>query len=189
MPRPTSLALLALAVLAAGCRQETTQPAGTAADSVEASADQVIYGLRHRVTNDGIRKADLFSDTAYTRPNDPKVQLRGVRLSFFDANGAQNGTLTSRTGEYDMNGGEMIARGNAVLVMQRPNGPQTIRSEELHYDQKADRVWSTVTTRVEEEGRTATTQGFESDTRFQNIRGKNATSEGIKVQGGAGGAF
>lgn len=188
MPRPTPLALVLLAAAAAaGCQEQTTQPRGKAANAMEASADQVFYGLRHKVTTDGVRKADLFSDTAYTRPNDPKVQLRGVRLSFYDENGAPSGTLTSRTGEYDMNGGEMIARGNAVLVMQRDDGPQTVRTEELHYDQKADRVWSNVNTSVEEKGRRVTTQTFESDTRFQRIRGTNARSGNIPVQGTGGG--
>lgn len=189
MPRPTSLALLVLGAVAAGCQKPTTEPKAKAPNAVEASADQVFYGLRHKVTNDGVRKADLFSDTAYTRPNDPKVQLRGVRLSFFDANGAQNGTLTSRTGEYDTGGGEMVARGNAVLVMQGDKGPKTVRTEELHYDQRADRVWSDRQTTVEEAGRTVTSSSFQSDTRFQRIQGRDARTGGVPVQGSGGGAF
>lgn len=188
MSRTTPLVLLALALAAAGCRPPTTEAEGKAkaADPVESSADQIFYGLRHKVTAEGVRKADLFSDTAFTRPNDPKVQLRGVRLSFFDATGAQNGTLTSRTGEYDMNGGEMIARGNAVLVLQEKDGPRTVRTDELHYDQKADRVWSDKQTTVEQNGKTITSQTFTSDTRFQVVRGTNARSNEIPVQGGGG---
>ena len=52
MSRTTPLALLALALVAGGCRAPTTETEGKAkaADPMESSADQIFYGLRHNVT-------------------------------------------------------------------------------------------------------------------------------------------
>lgn len=174
-------AALALVAALGACREQATQPPAAGKDSVAASADQVIYGLRHKVTAEGVRKADLHGDTAFTRPNDPVVKLRGVRLLFFDANGTQTGQLTSRTGEYDMNAGKMTARGKAVLILTGDKGPRTIRTEVLQYDQKADRVWSDVATTMEENGQTYSGSSFTSDTKFSNARVQQLRTTGIRA--------
>lgn len=174
-------ALAALALLAGACRQQATQPATTGKDSVAATADQIVFGMQQKVTNEGVRKADLRSDTAFTRPNDPVVRLRGVRLVFFDENGKQSGQLTSRTGEYNSREGTMIARGNAVLILSGEKGPRTIRTEELHYETKADRVWSDKATTMAEAGQTYNGNSFQSDTKFTNVTVQQLRTSGMKT--------
>ena len=116
------------------------------------------------------------------------TELRNVRLTFFDEKGGKPGTLTSRTGEYDVRTGIMIARGNVVLITHNERGEKrTVRSEELHYDQRGDRVWSERETIVEEKTRTLVSEGFTSDTRFTNIQGRNSKSTGVQVNGAGGG--
>lgn len=182
--RRTLLAVPALALLAACKGEATPPPAAGSQAQIEASADQIIYGMRHKVTTEGVRKADLRSDTAYTRPGDPVVRLRGVRLVFFDENGRQTGELTSKTGEYNLGAGTMIARGNAVLTLSGPKGPRVIETEELHYEQRADKVWSDVATTMKEAGNTYRGNSFTSDTKFQNVNVQQLTTSGIPTQGG-----
>ncbi|HEX2206081.1 MAG TPA: LPS export ABC transporter periplasmic protein LptC [Longimicrobium sp.] len=163
-------------------------PAASGPVAADADATQRTYGMNLKLTENGILKADLYGDTAYTRPNTEVTELRGVNLTFYDSEGKKPGKLTSRTGEYDARTGIMVARGNVVLITVNDKGEQRIiKSEELHYDQRGDRVWSDRETIIDEAGRHAVTDGFTSDTRFTNMRGKNAKSTGIRVNSTEGG--
>ena len=135
-----------------------------------------------RLTEEGNPKALLKADTAVTPAGESRSQLNGVELEFETAGGGR-GTLTSRTGEYDPESQLMIARGNVVLVVpgEGDQGTRTIRSEELNWDQPGNRVWSTVTTRIEENDKTVITRTFTSDSRFTNIQGTGLTSENVQV--------
>jgi LPS export ABC transporter protein LptC len=178
------LAILAMAMLAA-CEAPPAQQGPVAPD---ADASQRTYGMNLKLTEAGVLKADVYGDTAFQRPGNPDVtELRNVRLTFYDQQGKKPGTLTSKSGEYDVRTGIMIARGNVVLVTHNERGEKrTIRSEELHYDQRGERVWSDRETIVEETGRTLVSQGFTSDTRFTNIQGKDARSTGVRVNASGG---
>lgn len=177
--------ILAMAVLPA-C-EAPPAPVGPVAENADGS--QRTYGMNLKLSEAGVLKADVYGDTAYQRPGNPDVtEIKGVRLTFYDEQGKKPGKLTSRDGEYDLRTGIMIARGNVVLITHNEKGEQrTVRSEELRYDQRGDRVWSDRETIIDEAGRHAVTDGFTSDTRFQNMRGKNAKSTGIRVNAGEGG--
>ena len=178
------ITLCALALLAA-CDGKTDIAAPVA--NINADEGQSTYGLNLKLSEGGVLKADLKGDTAFQRPNTQIFDLKGVRLTFYDKQGKNPGTLTSKTGEYDEATAIMVARGNVVLITKNEEGRErTIKSEELHYDQRGDRVWSTRETTVIEQGRTMITQGFESDTRFTNVRGNRAKAEGVQVNAGAG---
>jgi LPS export ABC transporter protein LptC len=177
--------VLLMGAALAACDTPPTPAAPTAAD---ADDTQRTYGMNLKLTENGVLKADLYGDTAFTRPNTEVTELRGVKLTFYDDQGKKPGKLTSKTGEYDARTGIMIARGNVVLITHNDEGQERIiKSEELHYDQRGDRVWSDRETIIDEAGRHAVTDGFTSDTRFTNMRGKNAKSTGIRVNAGEGG--
>jgi len=175
---------MAMLGAAAGCGAAPTAQ-GPAAGETDAS--QRTYGMNLKLSEAGVLKADVYGDTAFQRPGNPDVtELRNVRLTFYDQ-GPRPGTLTSRTGEYDVRTGIMIARGSVVLVTYNDKGEKrTVRSEELHYDQRGDRVWSEVETTVEEVGRTLVTKGFTSDTRFTSIQGRDARGAGVRVNANGG---
>jgi LPS export ABC transporter protein LptC len=179
------LSMLALALLAA-CEP----PPPSAPVAAESDTSQRTYGMNLKLSEAGVLKADLYGDTAFQRPGSADVtELRNVRLTFYDAQGKKPGTLTSKTGEYDVRTGIMVARGSVVLITHNEKGEKrTIRSEELSYDQRGDRVWSERETLVNEaNGQTLVSQGFTSDTRFTNIQGTNARTTGVRVnQSGPG---
>lgn len=182
-----ALALLVpgLALLAA-CAEEAAVP--TQQDRLaKLNVDQVIYGLEHVMTTGGVRKANLHGDTAYFKDADSRVDLKGVKLDFFnEATGASSGSLTSRTGKYDMRTGAMTATGNAVLTIQGEKGPRVVTSEELNYDVAANRIWSPKPTVMKEAGREVRGTGFESDAKFQNVTVSNPRGSGPAPGGGGG---
>ncbi|HEU4884889.1 MAG TPA: LPS export ABC transporter periplasmic protein LptC [Longimicrobium sp.] len=179
------MGMLAVCAALAACK---AAPAASGPVTADADPTQRTYGMNLKLTENGILKADLYGDTAFTQPNTEVTELKGVKLTFFDSEGKKPGKLTSRTGEYDARTGIMIARGNVVLITQNDKGQErVIKSEELYYDQRGDRVWSERETIIDEAGRHAVTDGFTSDTRFTNMRGTNAKSTGIRVNAGEGG--
>jgi LPS export ABC transporter protein LptC len=165
----------ALVVLAA-CKEP---PAGVPVADV--SSNQVTVGMHLKITEEGRIKADLFADTAVTPAGETQSQLTNVKLTFFNPGKAPS-KLTSKTGEYDQESGEMTARGNVVLITPGDKGMRTIRSQELHWDQKADHVWSEKLTTIVENGQTLISKGgFTSNASFTNVTGRNAEVTGVKV--------
>lgn len=171
-----------IAVLLLGVLSACGGPRPRSRLSGSVSTDQVTVGMTLRLTEEGQPKAILRADTAVTPAGQTRSQLKQVRLTFETAGGGQ-GTLTSRTGEYDSETELMVARGGVVLIVpgEGGKGTRTIRTEELSWDQPGDRVWSTVRTRIEEVDRTVITQSFTSDSRFTNIQGVGLTSENVRV--------
>ena len=49
------------------------------------SADQVLEGFSHWVTQDGIRRSEVQADTAYFYENTQVTQLRNVRVVFYES--------------------------------------------------------------------------------------------------------
>ena len=174
-----SFARCSVLLLAAACGQ-ATGPASTA--TFEANADQVTIKMKLKMTEEGTTKADLFADTAVTPPGGSNTQLKVVKLVFNTPSG-QEGTLTSNEGEYNPNSGVMVARGKVLLIVpgEKGKGKRTIRSEELHWDQRGNRVWSDRPTSMEEGGKTLYTETFTSDSRFTNVQGTNGRTNSVNV--------
>lgn len=175
-----NLALICIALASALAAACGPGPADPGTGKIEADASQVTYKMNMKITEDGLLKADLDADTAITPVGDTRTQLRVVRLTFFNP-GEPPSKLTSKTGEYDQSSGLMIARGNVVLITPGDKGMRTIKSEELHWDQRGDRVWSEKETTITEAGQTLVTQGFTSNSKFTNVTGTSARVTGVRV--------
>lgn len=177
--------VLGLAAALAACGTQSTTPAPVA-DGSELPADNIIHGLRHVMTKSGVRTGVLDSDTAYLYEVGRQLDLRGVRLQFFNEAGAQTGTLTSETGEYDIGTGSFVARGNVVLITEGAEGTRRLETEELHYDVPQDRLWSDVPFVLTEGGRTTRGTSFRSDARFESWSVTGARTEGGLPETGTG---
>lgn len=179
---------IALGVLAlAACDGESTTPAAVA-ESAQLPADQVIYGLRHNMTTDGVRSGELLSDSAYMFETGRKLDLKGVRLRFFAENGRETGVLTSSSGEYHTGTGSFVARGDVLLITHAPS--RRLETEELHYDVEGDQLWSDVPFVLREGERVTRGTRFRSDSRFETWSVSNAeTSGGLPRTGGGGVSF
>lgn len=182
--------LLAALVLTAGgalaaCGDQATTP--SAGDAVDLPADQIISGLRHTMSTHGIRRALLLGDTAYMQQANSEIDLVGVEMTFFDESGREAGTLTSRTGTFDLRAKTMLAEGNAVLTTQGEDGVRVLETEQLHFDVNGDRLWSTVPVVMREQGRELRGTSFESDGQFQNLTVQNPVTSDQPVGGAEGG--
>jgi len=180
------LFLLLVLAAAGGCRNGATTP--TAADGTqEMPADQVMFGVEHNMTTDGIRSAVLHGDTAYVHQGGSRIDVVGVRMVFFDDNGRETGTLTSNTGTYQLRAGSMVAEGNAVLKTKADGTERTIETEQLHFDVKGDRLWSDQAVTMREGGRILRGNSFQSDGRFQNLTVSQAQTAGEPINSRGGG--
>src|SRR5437016_13726946 len=70
----------------------------TATIAAPDSADQVLFGMSHYVTDAGIQRAHVRADTAYFYSPAQTAELRNVHITFYDTRGAETSTLTSRQG-------------------------------------------------------------------------------------------
>ena len=120
--------LLLLAPLA--CKNGTPV---TATQAVLDSADQVLLGMSHYVTESGVLRARVRADTAYFFSNSQRAELRNVHVTFYDLTGKATSTLTSREGTHHWRTGDMEARGNVILI--RNSDGATLRTEAMSYSQ------------------------------------------------------
>ena len=128
----------------------------------------VVFGMVSYLTAYGVREGRVEADTAYTFADSTKVDLRVMRVTFYDESGLERATVAGRTGEWDQANDQMIARGDVVLFVHTDSS--TLESQEIHYDPEADRIWSdSATVRTMADGSVTTGSAFESDIDFTNI--------------------
>ena len=149
----------------------------TATISAADSADQVLVGMSHFVTNAGIQRAHVRADTAYFYSPSQTAELRNVHITFYDTRGDQTSTLTSREGTYHWRSGDMEARGNVVVV--RIDGA-TLRTEVLHYSQAKSQVSSDRPFVFDEPTRHIEGEGFTSDPDFKVVTAVRPKGTGEK---------
>lgn len=157
--------LLAAALLAA-CR-DAGQPPVVATSPLADSADQVMFGVNTILTSGGLLRARMAADTAYFFDDNSRIELRGVRTTFYGQTGAQTSVLTSRRGTYNGRTSTMEARRNVVVVS---TDGKRLTTEQLRYNQTQDQISSDSAFVLTEPGRELTGIGFVSDPNMNNVR-------------------
>jgi LPS export ABC transporter protein LptC len=147
----------------------------TATISAADSADQVLTGMSHYITNDGIQRAHVRADTAYMYSPSQTAELRNVHITFYDTRGAQTSTLTAREGTYHWRSGDMEARGNVVVVR---TDSATLRSEVIRYSQAKNQVSSDRDFVFDEPTRHILGTGFTADPDFKVVTATKVTGKG-----------
>lgn len=165
-------AVLLLLVLAA-CKNGTRV---TATQAVLDSADQVLIGMTHYVTDAGVQRARVRADTAYFFSGTQKAELRTLHVTFYDALGRPTSTLTAREGTQYWRAGDMQARGNVVVVRDKDGG--TMRTEVMNYNQARNEVTSNKPFVFDAPDRHIVGEGFTSDPEFKNITAKRPRGTG-----------
>src|SRR5882672_6008743 len=149
----------------------------TATIAAPDSADQVLLGMSHYVTDAGIQRAHVRADTAYFYSPAQTAELRNVHITFYDPRGAETSTLTSREGTYHWRTGDMEARGNVVVL--RTDGA-TLRTEVIRYSQVRNQVSSDKEFVFDEPTRHIKGTGFTADPDFKVVTANRVTGEGGK---------
>lgn len=159
------VALLALFLLATGCKSNSKSPP-VSANALADSANQVMYGARFNLTDQGIMHAQLVADTAYFFDDNTRIELIRVNATFFTSAGVKDAVLTSRRGAYHTATGLMEARGDVVVNSE---DGRRLQSQELRYDQARNEMSSDSAFVLTSPGRRLEGIGFRSDPNLQNV--------------------
>lgn len=159
---------LALAIgLVAACG-DPHEPPIAEGDVANMGADQIMFGVEHYITSNGVVRGLLRADTAFMYEDSALVRVRPVNLTLYNEQGEVAGVVTARAGRLNTRTQDMIATGD-VIVESDERG-QRIETEELHFDPNRDRVWSEVATTLHRDGTTLRGTGFTSNTRLTDTR-------------------
>lgn len=167
--------LPALSCLLLGVACKTGTPI-TATQAALDSADQVLIGMSHFVTEAGILRARVQADTAYFYSGPQRAELRNVHVTFYDAAGKPTSTLSSKEGTHHWRTGDMEARGNVILI--RNSDEATLHTEAMRYNQASNEVTSDVAFTFDSPTQHLRGVGFTSDPEFRNVKTKNLTGTG-----------
>lgn len=179
--RRAALAALA-ALLAFSCgEEETAEPAGPDFDRLE--ADQVMVGVEHYLTDEGVRKAHLRADTVYFLDDGSTARLRSFTVDFFGPEGARTSVLTALDGLYDLREGDMRAEDDVVVVDAEDS--QRLTTERLTYDVSDDELESDVDFMLVRGRDTLTGTGFVTDPGLDSLvtRRPSVVSPGDSLPG------
>jgi LPS export ABC transporter protein LptC len=158
---------IVLCFVIAACGEKKTLPTARSGSPLADSADQVMFGARFNLTNQGVHRARLNADTAYFFEDNTRVELENVRTTFYNTTGAQDAVLTSRRGTYNTRLGNMVARQNVVVVSE---DGRRLTTSELIYSQPRNEISSDSAFVLTEPNRRLEGIGFRSDPNMRNIR-------------------
>jgi LPS export ABC transporter protein LptC len=132
-----SVACLATMTLAA-CKKSTNPPV-VGGPTLADSAEQIIIDGRTLLTNRGVQRGELFSDTIFVFTDQTVFALRKVRATFNTETGAPNGTLRGDRGRYDRR--TQILEGFGNVVVTSTDGRRLL-SPHLRYAQMRNEISS-----------------------------------------------
>jgi LPS export ABC transporter protein LptC len=134
--RLAGLVLLAAVACSSPGETSTMQPTG---DPEMDRADQVAFGFRTLLTDEGLLRAEIFADTALFLDQSTKAALRQVHGEFFGATGAKEATVSARLGKFDTKGNSLEAWGNVVITSV---DGRVLKTPMIRYDQVTNLVTS-----------------------------------------------
>jgi LPS export ABC transporter protein LptC len=162
----TALGLLAVIAASSACNEKKAPPVA-AKSALADSADQVMYGAHFNLTDKGLSRAELLSDTAFFFEDNTRIELRKVETTFYTASGARDAYLTSARGSYNNRTGVMIARDDVIVITEEG---RRLTTPELIYNQASNEISSDSAFVLTEPGRRLEGVGFRSDPNMQNVQ-------------------
>ena len=170
-----------LAIAGAACEDTGARPTTTV--QAPDSADQVLEGFSHYVTNQGVRRTRVEADTAYFYESTQITELRTVKVTFYDLKGEEGSTLTSKRGTYRWQDGSMQANDNVVVVS--PDG-RRLATATLKYDAASNTISTDKHFTFDRGTEHLEGNSFRSDPDFKNIvtdRPRGVAGDGMLLPG------
>ncbi|MBI4500854.1 MAG: LPS export ABC transporter periplasmic protein LptC [Gemmatimonadetes bacterium] len=178
--RLTALAVFGFAAVAAGCSGPERPP--TAA-TVGDTADQVVFGLKHQLTMDGVLRTRVAADTAYFYQSSQKATMRHITVTFYSPEGKETSTLTADGGIYEWRTGNMEARGHVVAVTP---DRRRLNTGVLSYNRDTGKIIGPEAFVFDSPERHLEGEGFVSDPDFKDVvtqRPKRGTLGKVELGG------
>lgn len=163
--RSLSLSLLLAAAMLA-CTDTTKPPVSAAKKTLADSADQVMFGSRTIITDRGLLRAEIESDTSFFFGENTHIVMRPARGVFFNSTGAKDAVLGSREGTYDSRLSQLTASGD-VLVTSVDG--RRLRTPFLRFDQRLNLISSDSSFTLTEGDRETKGVGFRADPDLNNL--------------------
>ena len=171
----------AVALLVAACSSKK-QPPVAAHSPLADSADQIMYNSRFVLSDQGIARAQMHSDTAYFFDDNTRMEFENPNVTFFTSTGAKDAVLTARHGTYNNRTSNMIARRNVVVVSE---DGRRLTTPELIYNQQRNEISSDSAFMLTEPNRQLSGIGFRSDPNMKNIlilKGASGIARSVSTQ-------
>ena len=169
--------LLAVLMLgAAACTTDGIRP--NAASAPADSADQVMLKMSTDLFNEGARQNYVVAETAYVYQAAQKMDLRRLRIIFFE-DGKQTSVLTAQRGLYTVTNGSLDATGNVKVVS---TDGRTLTTQHLVYDKVALQISSDSAFIYQTAAERMTGTRFHSDLEFKYV--VTDQPKGIQRSGG-----
>lgn len=171
-----------LAVAVSGACTSKKEPPVATHSALADSADQVMFGARFKLTDQGLQRAQLEADTAYFFDDNTRIELQNVHTTFFTVTGAKDAVLTSRYGTTNTRTNNMVARKNVVVVSE---DGRRLTTQELIYNQGKNEISSDSAFVMTEPNRQVAGIGFRSDPNMKNIKilkGASGFAKGVSTQ-------
>ena len=135
--------------------------------------DLELYGAEVRYSRDGLPRFTVRAGRIIRMETQAMVLLNdSVRVDFFDAQGRHNARLTADEGEVLEREDKLAARGGVVV---RSDSGLVLRTEELYYDQKLERVLSDAFVTVITPDDSLSGYGFDADPSLRDWIIKNTS--------------
>jgi LPS export ABC transporter protein LptC len=157
------MAALIIATVSAACSGPERPP--TAASPAD-TADQVVFGLKHQLTMDGVLRTRVEAETAYFYQNSQKALMRHIKVTFYSLEGKVTSTLTGDGGLYEWRTQNMEARGHVVAVT--PDN-RRLTTSVLSYDRQSATINGPEAFVFDAPERHLEGDGFTSDPDFRNV--------------------
>ena len=163
----TGCALVATGIVAACTRDTTAGSKAGAKKTMADTADQIIFGQKSIITDRGLMRAEVLSDTSFFLNDNTLVDMRIVHGVFFSSAGAKDAVLTSRYGKYNTRSQLLEARGD--VIVNSLDG-RKLATPFLRYDQRTNQISSdSAFVLTQAGGREVRGIGFVSDPDMNNI--------------------
>ncbi len=163
--RAATVGVLLLAGVAAACVEKGVTPLAT--EQLADSADMMMLGMEKGIFDNGVRRAVIVADTAWTFQDAQRMELGNLRVTFYDRGGVQTSVLTAMGGTYRLQTESLDARGNVLLVGARG---ERLASPRLFYDKVANLIRSDTTFTYESPDQYLQGNSFVSDPEFKAPR-------------------
>lgn len=146
------------------------------------SAEQMLFGIEVILTDGGVRRAIVASDTLLMYDQNTREDLRKVTARFYTPAGEQQAVLTSAQASHSTRLGTMEARGTVVVVSSEG---KKLETEQLKYDPSRNEISSDSAFTLTEPGDRITKGiGFVSNPDMTNLRilaGAQITGSQVKI--------
>ena len=164
--RCVTLVIAACAIASAACQDTGATPPVSEKASAD-TADQTLFGIRLVLSDHGIQRALMQSDTAFTYEDNSRTELRVVRSTFYTETGVKNGNLVSREGTYNVRTGIMEGRGNVVVTSE---DGRKLETPQLRYDPGRNEITSDSSFVMTTATDVVTGIGFTADPNLNTVR-------------------